>query len=85
MSDDVTPIRDVRTCREKQDAAIDRLTAQVGLLADVSEEFLKELESLRARIAHLESMLPSVHPKRRTAPLKSQQLSAIHNLREVTP
>jgi hypothetical protein len=47
-----TPIRDVRTCREKQDAAIADLREEV---ADIREA----LHLLRARVAALEARHPS--------------------------
>lgn len=87
--DDVTPIRDVSTCREKQDAAIENLREQVSDMREALHLLRLRvigLEILNERVTRLESiMLLSVHPKRQTAPLQSEQLAAIHDLREVTP
>ena len=85
--DDVTPIRDESLTRcEKKDASIANLWRAVTASAQQTLELVAELESLQERVKHLESMLPTIHPKRQTAPLQSEQLAAIHNLRtEVTP
>ena len=41
---------DTRTCRERQDEAIDRLVAQADLVAEVSQFILSEMTALRARV-----------------------------------
>ena len=56
---------DTRTCRERQDEAIDRLVAQADLVAEVSQFLLSEMTSLRARVAALEDATVDV-PDRTT-------------------
>ena len=51
---------DTRTCRERQDEAIDRLVAQADLVAEVSQFLLSEMTSLRARVAALEAATVAV-------------------------
>jgi hypothetical protein len=72
------PIRDVRTCREKQDAAIANLERytqaraalddqRYDLLANEAEALHAEIDALRARVATLEAQQAAQKPTYYTA------------------
>ena len=57
-ADHLTPIRDVRTCREKQDAAIDNLWGMVDTVTRRCADLRSDLEALQERVKQLEDRIP---------------------------